>query len=110
MSNRLTRSLPNRHLNLGHENFAMKASGNFGRGGSFKEQCERLDEVDSRFFNRRTLARNIEFRAKSYKTIVLTFNNRGQALRRLHDPSLHQFKWTKCQSAPLPLTVQKTAI
>src|ERR1035438_5528567 len=90
-----TRSLPNRHLNLSHENFVVRASGNFGRGGGFEEQCERLDEVDSRFFNRRTFARNIEFRTKSHKTVVLTFDNRGQALRQLHDPSLHRFKWIR---------------
>src|ERR1039458_4325041 len=28
-----TRSLPNRHLNLSHENFAVKALGDFGWGG-----------------------------------------------------------------------------
>ena len=87
-----TRSLPNRHLNLSHENFVVKAPGDFGRGGRFEEQRERLDEVGSRFFNRPTLARNVELRAQRYKTVVLTFDNRGQALRWLYDPSLHQFQ------------------
>jgi hypothetical protein len=32
-----TRSLPNRHLDLSHENFAMKTPGDFGRGGSLEE-------------------------------------------------------------------------
>ena len=66
-----TRSLPNRHLNLSHENFAVKASGDFGRGGRFEEQRERLNEADPRFFNRHTLAPNIEFRAQRHKTVVL---------------------------------------
>lgn len=62
-----TRSLPNQHLNLSHENFVVKAPGDFGRGGSFEEQRERLNEVDSGFFNGRTLARNIELRAQRRK-------------------------------------------
>ena len=72
-----TRSLLNRHLDLSHENFAVKAPGDFGRGGRFKEQRERLDEVGPRFFNRRTLARDVEFRAQRHKTVVLTPDNRG---------------------------------
>ena len=71
----------------------VKASGDFGRGGRFEEQSGLLDEVGSRFLNRRTLARNVELRAQRYKTVVLTFDNRGSALRWLHDLSLHQFKW-----------------
>jgi hypothetical protein len=85
-----TRSLLNRHLNLSHENLVVKAPDDFGRGGRFEEQRERFNEVDSRFFNRRTLARDIEFRAQRHKPVILTFDNRGQALRWLHDPSLHQ--------------------
>ena len=46
-----TRSLPNRHLNLRHEDFAMEAPADFGRSRRFEEQCECLDEVGSRFFD-----------------------------------------------------------
>ena len=52
----------------------VKAVGDFGRGGRFEEQRERLDEVGSRFFNRRTLAGNVELRAQRYETVVLTFD------------------------------------
>jgi hypothetical protein len=72
-----TRSLPNRDLDLRHENFAVKAPGDFGRIGRFEEQRERLDEVSSRFFNRRTLACDIEVRAQRYKAVILAFDNRG---------------------------------
>src|ERR1039457_5670282 len=77
-----TRSLPNRHLNLSHENFAVKALGDFGWGGRFEEQRERLNEVGSRFFSRRTLAGNVELRAQRYKTVVLSFDNRGRSEER----------------------------
>jgi hypothetical protein len=33
-----TRSLPNRHLNLGHEHFVVKAPGDFRRGRRFEKQ------------------------------------------------------------------------
>jgi len=72
-----TRSLPNRHLNLSHEDFVVKAPRDFGRVGRFEEQRERLDEVGSRFFNRRTLARNIELRAQRHKSVLLTLDDRG---------------------------------
>src|ERR1035437_3109015 len=72
-----TRSLPNRHLNLSHENFVVQTTGDFGRVGRFEEQGERLNEVGPRFFNRRTHARNVEFRAQRYKTVVFTFDNCG---------------------------------
>ena len=79
-----TRSLPNRHLNLGHEDVVVKAPVNFGRGGRFEEQGERFDEVGSRLFDGRTLARNVELRAQSYEAITLTFDDRDYALRWLH--------------------------
>ena len=69
--------LPNRNLNLCHEDLVVKPSGDFGRVGRFKKQRERLDEVGSRFFNRGTLARDIEFRAQRHETVVLTFNDCG---------------------------------
>jgi hypothetical protein len=72
-----TRSLPNRDLDLSHENFVVIAPGDFGRGGSFEEQCKRLDKVGSRFLNRGTLARDIEIRAQCHKNVALTFDNRG---------------------------------
>jgi len=84
-----TRSLPNRHLDLSDENLVVKTSGDFGWGGRLKEEGERLYEIDSRFFNRPAFARNVEFRAQRHKSVVFTFDNRGQALRRLHAPSLH---------------------
>jgi len=86
-----TRSLPNRDLNLRHKDFVAKAPGDFGRGGRFEKEREGLDEVRSRLFNRGTFARNVELRAQRDKAVVLTFDNRGQALRRLDSPSLHGF-------------------
>jgi hypothetical protein len=83
-----TRSLPNGYLNLRHEDFAVKASGDFGRGRRLEVECERLDKVGSRLFDRRTFTRNIEFGAQRYKAVVLTFDDRGQALRWLRIPSL----------------------
>jgi hypothetical protein len=75
------------------QNLAVKPSGDFGRVCRFKKQRERLDEVGSRFFNRRTLARDIEFRTQRHKTVVLTFDNCGQALRWLHAWNLQQIAW-----------------
>src|ERR1022692_3362370 len=66
-----TRSLPNRDLNLSHENLVARAPGDFGRGGSFEEQRKRLDEVSSRFFNGGALARDVELRAQRRKNVVL---------------------------------------
>ena len=48
-----TRSLPNRNLNLGHEDLVVKAPGDFGRGRRLEEQRDRLDEVGSRLFSER---------------------------------------------------------
>ena len=72
-----TRSLPNRDLNLSHENLVARAPGDFGRGGSFEEQRKRLDEVSSRFFNGGALARDVELRAQRYKNVVLTLDDRS---------------------------------
>jgi hypothetical protein len=72
-----TRSLPNRDLNLSHENLVARAPGDFGRGGSFEEQRKRLDEVSSRFFNGGALARDVELRAQRHKNVVLTLDDRG---------------------------------
>src|ERR1035438_998397 len=72
-----TRSLPNGHLNLSYEDLVVRASCDFGWGGRFEKQRERLDQVGSRLFNRCTLARNIEFRAQRHETVVLTFDNCG---------------------------------
>ena len=58
--------------------FAVKAPSDFGRGGRFEEQGEGLDEVGSRLLNRGALARNVELRAQRYKTVVLTFDDRGE--------------------------------
>src|ERR1022692_2945769 len=51
-----TRSLPNRNLNLSHEDFVAKTPGDFRRVGHFEEQRKRLDEVRTRFFNWRAVA------------------------------------------------------
>lgn len=67
-------------------------------GSRFKKQRERLDEVSARFFNGITLARDIEFRAQRHETIVLTFANRGQALRWPHASSLAQITWMAGQT------------
>jgi hypothetical protein len=72
-----TRSLPNRDLNLSHENLVARAPGDFGRGGSFEEQRQCLDEVSSRFLNGGALARDVELRAQRHKNVVLTLDNRG---------------------------------
>jgi len=90
-----TQSLPNRNLNLGHEDLVVRAPGHFGRGRRLEEQRDRLDEVGSRLFNRSTLAGNVEVRTQRYKAVVLTFDDRGQGLRWLQNPSLHQFKRMK---------------
>src|SRR5579871_3908620 len=86
-----TRSLPNRYLNLGYENLAMRSLRDLGRGGCLEKERKCLNQVGSRLFNRRTLARNIELRAQRHETIVLAFDDRGQSLRRFHDPSLHWY-------------------
>ncbi|SPE28341.1 hypothetical protein SBA6_1100015 [Candidatus Sulfopaludibacter sp. SbA6] len=70
-------SLLNRDLNLSDEDLVVRASGNFEWGGRFEKQCERLDQVGARLFNRCTLARNIELRAQRHETVVFTFDNRG---------------------------------
>jgi len=85
-----TRSLPNRHLDLRHEDFAVKAPVDFGRRGCLEEQCERLDEVGSRLFNGRPLTRDVKLRAQGYETVALTLYDRGYAVRWLHSPSLQQ--------------------
>jgi hypothetical protein len=51
-----TRNLPNRHLNLSDKNLVAEAAGDLGRGCCFKKKRQSLDQVDSRFFNRRALA------------------------------------------------------
>jgi len=79
-----TRSLPNRDLNLGNEDFVVKAAGDFGRGRRFEEQRDRLDEVGSRFLNRSTLTGDVEVRAQRHKSVVLTFDERDEALRWPH--------------------------
>jgi hypothetical protein len=73
----VSRSLPNRDLNLGHENLAARAPGDFGGSGSFEEQRKRLDEVSSRFFYGRTVARDVKLRAQRHKNVVLTLDNSG---------------------------------
>ena len=72
-----TRSLPKQNLNLRHEDFLVKPSGDFGRRGCLEEQRERFNEVGSRFFNRRALAGNVEIRAERDETIIFTFDDRG---------------------------------
>jgi len=95
-----TRSLPNRNLNLSHEDFVAKTPGDFRRVGHFEEKRKRLDEVRTRFFNGRTVARNIELGAQRHKSIVLTLDNRGYALCWPHDPSLPQFHLAVAPCAP----------
>jgi hypothetical protein len=68
----------------------MKAAGDLGRGSCFEKQSQRLDQIDSGFFNRSALARNAKLWAQRDKTVILTLDNRGQPLCCLHDPSLHQ--------------------
>jgi hypothetical protein len=58
----------------------MHAASDLGRGGCFEKQSERLNQIDSGFFNRSALARNVQRGAQGDKAVVLTFDNRGQAL------------------------------
>ena len=64
-----TRSLPIQHPDLSYEQLAMKPARDFGRGGGFEEQGQRLDEVGARFLNRCSLTGNVEFGAQRNKTV-----------------------------------------
>jgi hypothetical protein len=94
------RRLPNRHLDLRHKNLVAKASIDFCRRSSFEKERKRLNEVGAGLFNRGSLARNVELRALRHKAVLLAFDNRGQALRWLHSPSLHWFKWPRSHTTP----------
>src|ERR1022692_1236283 len=88
-----TRSLPNRDLNLSHENHVAGAPGDFGRGGSFRRTSVsasmRLVRASS---NGRALARDVELRAQRHKNVVTkTSSSRSIiAVKRCADPSLLQ--------------------
>ena len=59
----------------------MQAARDLGRGGHLEKQRERLDQIDAGIFNRSALARDVKLGTQRDKTVVLTFDNRCQALR-----------------------------
>jgi hypothetical protein len=69
--------LPNRHLDLSYKNFVVTISGDFGCRCRFEKQRESLDEIRSRFFNGRAVARNVKLWAQRDETIVFTLDNGG---------------------------------
>ena len=70
-----TRSLPNRHLDLRHEDFAAEAPGDFGRVCALEKESKRLDQVRSGLFDGCALARDIELRAQRYETVIFPFDD-----------------------------------
>src|ERR1039458_5376065 len=46
-----------------------------------KNKRKRLDEVSSRLFDGRALARDVELRAQRHKNVVLTLDNRSEERR-----------------------------
>jgi hypothetical protein len=99
---RRTRSLPNRHLDLRHEDFVAVAPGDFRRVRCLEKKSQRLDQISAGLFDGCALARDIELREQRYKAVVLSFND-CSALRSLHDPSLQGFP------TPNPQNVLKAA-
>ena len=83
-----SRSLPNRDLNLRNEHLAVHAARDLALIGYFEKQCQGLDQIGSRLYDRRALAGNINFRAKRHEGVVFSFDNRRQTLSLLHAPSL----------------------
>src|ERR1022692_3178594 len=54
------------------------SAGRLRTGRQFsKNKRKRLDEVSSRLFDGRALARDVELRAQCHKNVVLTLDNRG---------------------------------
>jgi hypothetical protein len=86
-----TRSLPNLNLNLSHENVVVDAPTDLGWVGRFEEQGESLNKVGTGLFDRCAFACNVELRTQRDKTVVLPFNDCGNAVRLTHAPSLSQF-------------------
>jgi hypothetical protein len=82
----LTRSLPNHHLNLGHEHFAVQSACNFSGISRLEEQLESFDQILARGFNPVALAGDVQFRAKGHVGIFLALDNRGQSASGLHGP------------------------
>ncbi len=82
-----TRSLPNRNLYLGDENIAVEPLGDFRRFGAFKEERQSFNEIGSRFFNRRALTRDVEFRTERNVPIALAPDYGGKSMRCQHDLS-----------------------
>ena len=83
-----TRSLPNRHLDLGYEYFALKSPGNLRRRCRFKKQGKRLDEIGACLFNRCALAGDVQLRTQRYESVVFAFNDRGHLSSISHDLSV----------------------
>ena len=53
---------------------------------------KRLDQIRSGFFDRRALARDIEFRTKRHKSILFAFDDRRETQWLRHDPSLQHIR------------------
>lgn len=88
---RETSGLPNRNLNLRHKHFVIESSCDLGRLCSLEKQGEGFDQIRSRLFDGRALARDIEFRAQCHKPVVLSLNDGRQALAASHDSGLQPF-------------------
>jgi len=74
-------SLPNRDLDLSHEHFAAHAAGDLAVIGYFEKQGQRLNQIRSRLFNGRTLASDINFRAKCHEAVIFSLDDRRQTPR-----------------------------
>src|SRR5947209_1843553 len=74
-----TRTLPNRNLNLRHENLTAETAGNFGWVGGLEEQRKCFYQIRSGLFYRGALAGDVEFRAESHKSLVFAFDDGGKA-------------------------------
>jgi hypothetical protein len=84
----MTRSLPNRNLDLRYEHFTMHAARDLVVASSLKKKRKSLDEVCPGFLYGCPLAGDIEFRAKRDEAVVFPLDNGGQSSQLLHAPSL----------------------
>lgn len=84
-----TRSLPNRDLDLGHKHIAVVPPPHFGRIRCFEKERQCFNQVCPRLFDGRTLAGDVQLRTQRDECIVFSLDDGGQALRSLHDLSLH---------------------
>lgn len=72
-----TRSLPNRQLDEGDEDFALAAQIDLGRCGGFEEEGEGFDEVAAGLFDGCALTGDVEFGAEGDITAGFALDDRG---------------------------------